>query len=44
MNGMCSRYGREPEAVLNPKKKIFEKIAPDLITDASEWALHVGMG
>lgn len=29
-------YNGEPEAQLNPKKKIFEKIAPDLITDAGE--------
>jgi methionine--tRNA ligase beta chain len=27
-------YGREPEAQLNPKKKLFEKLAPDLVTDA----------
>jgi aminoacyl tRNA synthase complex-interacting multifunctional protein 1 len=29
-------YTAEPEAVLNPKKKIFEKIAPDLLTDAGK--------
>ncbi len=29
-------YSGEPEAVLNPKKKIFEKIAPDLVTDAGK--------
>ena len=28
------RYGAEPEAQLNPKKKIFEKISPDLKTSA----------
>ncbi|KAL3144072.1 hypothetical protein ABBQ32_003868 [Trebouxia sp. C0010 RCD-2024] len=27
-------YGAEPEAQLNPKKKIFEKISPDLRTNA----------
>lgn len=30
------RYTKEPEAQLNPKKKQFEKIAPDLRVDASE--------
>jgi hypothetical protein len=29
-------YGAAPEPVLNPKKKVFEKLAPDLQTDASE--------
>jgi aminoacyl tRNA synthase complex-interacting multifunctional protein 1 len=29
-------FSAEPEAVLNPKKKIFEKIAPDLVTDAGK--------
>lgn len=29
-------YNAEPEAVINPKKKIFEKIAPDLVTDAGK--------
>lgn len=28
------RYDAEPEAQLNPKKKIFEKISPDLRTNA----------
>jgi len=27
-------YGAAPEPVLNPKKKVFEKLAPDLRTDA----------
>ena len=27
-------FSAEPEAQINPKKKIFEKIAPDLVTDA----------
>ena len=30
------RYSREPEALLNPKRKTWEKIAPELVTDASE--------
>jgi hypothetical protein len=30
------RYTKEPEAQLNPKKKQFEKIAPDLRVDAGE--------
>jgi aminoacyl tRNA synthase complex-interacting multifunctional protein 1 len=29
-------YHAEPEAVINPKKKIFEKIAPDLVTDTGK--------
>lgn len=35
-NFLCfvCRYGAEPEAQLNPKKKIFEKISPDLRTNA----------
>lgn len=32
--GFVCRYGAEPEAQLNPKKKIFEKISPDLRTYA----------
>lgn len=31
---MLCRYDAEPEAQLNPKKKIFEKISPDLKTNA----------
>ena len=29
-------YTAEPEAQINPKKKIFEKIAPDLVTSAGK--------
>ena len=28
---MVEGYNREPEAQINPKKKIFEKIAPDMV-------------
>lgn len=31
---LVCRYGGEPEAQLNPKKKIFEKISPDLKTSS----------
>ena len=31
---IACRFGAEPEAQLNPKKKIFEKISPDLMTSA----------
>lgn len=30
-----------PEPVLNPKKKLWEKIAPDLATNAGAWICHV---
>lgn len=30
-------FTKEPEAQLNPKKKQFEKIAPELKVDAGEW-------
>ncbi|KAG7670422.1 hypothetical protein Ndes2526A_g00176 [Nannochloris sp. 'desiccata'] len=36
-------YGAEPEAVINPKKKIFEKIAPDLVTDAGGVCTYKGV-
>ena len=32
-----------PEEVLNPKKKIFERIAPDLVTDAAGTAMYKGV-
>jgi len=34
------RYDAEPEAQLNPKKKIFEKISPDLKTGANGTAQY----
>eukprot|EP00873_Tetraselmis_striata_P026722 jgi/Tetstr1/446986/TSEL_034444.t1 len=35
-------YEGEPEEVLNPKKKVWEKIAPDLVTDESGVAKYKG--
>lgn len=31
----CEGYSRNPDAVMNPKKKIFETVAPDLHTNDS---------
>ncbi|XP_042222668.1 aminoacyl tRNA synthase complex-interacting multifunctional protein 1-like [Homarus americanus] len=36
-------YTRNPDAVLNPKKKIFETCAPDLKTDANKVAMYKGI-
>ncbi|XP_047990470.1 aminoacyl tRNA synthase complex-interacting multifunctional protein 1 [Leguminivora glycinivorella] len=36
----CEGYPREPEAQLNPKKKIFETCAPDLKTNADKVACY----
>lgn len=33
-------YTAEPEAQINPKKKIFEKIAPDLMVNVGTTFLH----
>ncbi|XP_063534942.1 aminoacyl tRNA synthase complex-interacting multifunctional protein 1 [Cydia strobilella] len=38
----CEGYPREPEAQLNPKKKIFETCAPDLKTNADKVACYKG--
>ena len=35
----CEGFDREAEAQINPKKKIFEKIAPDLVTDKGMFLL-----
>lgn len=35
-------YVRRPDAVLNPKKKIWETVAPDLKTNASKVATYKG--
>ena len=35
-------YVRRPEAVLNPKKKIWESVAPDLKTDSAKTATYKG--
>ncbi|XP_028042451.1 aminoacyl tRNA synthase complex-interacting multifunctional protein 1 [Bombyx mandarina] len=39
---VCEGYPREPEAVLNPKKKIFETCAPDLKTNNEKIACYKG--
>lgn len=36
-------YTRNPDAVLNPKKKIFETCAPDLKVDANRVAVYKGI-
>uniref|UniRef100_A0A2A4K9R2 tRNA-binding domain-containing protein n=1 Tax=Heliothis virescens TaxID=7102 RepID=A0A2A4K9R2_HELVI len=38
----CDGYPREPEAILNPKKKIFETCAPDLLTNNDRIACYKG--
>ncbi|XP_028178690.1 aminoacyl tRNA synthase complex-interacting multifunctional protein 1 isoform X1 [Ostrinia furnacalis] len=38
----CEGYPREPEAQLNPKKKIFETCAPDLKTNDEKVACYKG--
>ncbi|XP_075975008.1 aaRS-interacting multifunctional protein 1 [Anticarsia gemmatalis] len=38
----CEGYPREPEPVLNPKKKIFETCAPDLLTNNDKVACYKG--
>ncbi|XP_026733634.1 aminoacyl tRNA synthase complex-interacting multifunctional protein 1 [Trichoplusia ni] len=38
----CENYPREPEAILNPKKKIFESCAPDLMTNNEKVACYKG--
>ncbi|CAH0683055.1 unnamed protein product [Spodoptera exigua] len=38
----CEGYPREPEAILNPKKKIFETCAPDLLTNDDKVACYKG--
>lgn len=37
------RYNRNPDSVLNPKKKIFEACAPDLKTDGNRVATYKGI-
>lgn len=36
-------YTGEPDAVLNPKKKIFEGVQPDLATDSQAVACYKGI-
>lgn len=38
----CEGYPREPEPQLNPKKKIFETCAPDLLTNQDRVACYKG--
>ncbi|XP_017001832.3 aminoacyl tRNA synthase complex-interacting multifunctional protein 1 [Drosophila takahashii] len=38
----CEGYPRQPDAQLNPKKKIFEACAPDLMTNADLVACYKG--
>ena len=40
MVSFVCRYDADPEAQLNPKKKIFEKISPDLKTGADGTAQY----
>ena len=35
-------YARRPDPVLNPKKKIWETVAPDLKTDSNKLATYKG--
>ena len=35
-------YARRPEAVMNPKRKIWETVAPDLKTDDNRAATYKG--
>lgn len=39
----CQGYERQPDPVMNPKKKIFETVAPDLHTNASLEACYKGV-
>lgn len=38
----CEGYNRNPDAQLNPKKKIFETVAPDLLTNDQLVATYKG--
>lgn len=39
----CSGFEGQPDKELNPKKKIFEQVAPDLKTDANRQATYKGV-
>lgn len=39
---VCDGYPGQPDAQLNPKKKIFEQVAPDLKTDSEKKATYKG--
>jgi len=38
----CEGYNRQPDAVMNPKKKVFETVAPDLLTNDQLVACYKG--
>lgn len=38
----CEEYNRQPDPELNPKKKVFESIAPDLMTNDAKVATYKG--
>lgn len=38
----CEGYTRQPDAQMNPKKKIFETVAPDLKTNDTLEACYMG--
>lgn len=38
----CENYNRNPDPQLNPKKKIFETVAPDLLTNDQLVACYKG--
>lgn len=39
---LCPGYSSNPDSILNPKKKIFETVAPDLKTDNEMFATYKG--
>lgn len=39
----CDGYTRNPDPVMNPKKKIFETVAPDLSTNGALQACYKGV-
>lgn len=41
-NVLCSFISGEPDALLNPKKKIWETVKPDLKTDGNKVASYKG--
>ena len=40
---MCEGYSGEPDDVLNPKKKVFEAVQPDLETNPNRVACYKGV-
>jgi hypothetical protein len=39
---LCPPYGHRPDAQLNPKKKVWEQVAPDLQVDHEGKAVYKG--